>query len=152
MVKRYSVSAFKKITFCAAHRLKDHDGDCFNIHGHNYELLIGATSKMLDNGMVMDFAEIKARVKTWIDKHWDHSLIHQMGDKPMAEAVMAFNRVSDRKLKVFCTNAPPTAETLAMFLIERIMPDLFADTGVTVTALHIIETNSCFAAIHVDGD
>ncbi len=48
-------------TFSAAHCLRDYDGPCANLHGHNYHVEITVAGEKLNaGGMLMDFTELKA--------------------------------------------------------------------------------------------
>jgi 6-pyruvoyltetrahydropterin/6-carboxytetrahydropterin synthase len=51
-------------TFSAAHRLREYQGDCERLHGHNYRVEVVVQSPVLDAiGIVMDFRELKAMLK-----------------------------------------------------------------------------------------
>ena len=58
--------------FEMAHVLKDYDGPCKNIHGHSYKLFVTVAGTPISDksspktGMVMDFKDLKAIVKTHI--------------------------------------------------------------------------------------
>lgn len=59
----------KKIEISAAHSLTlDYESKCSRIHGHNWEITVYLRSKDLNqNGMIMDFAEIKRKVMDPLD-------------------------------------------------------------------------------------
>ena len=43
-------------TFSAAHQLKGYDGDCRNLHGHNYNVIaVVRTAKLNEIGIALDF-------------------------------------------------------------------------------------------------
>ena len=45
--------------FSAAHHLRDYDGKCAHLHGHNYKIEITVTGDELDDcGMLMDFGQL----------------------------------------------------------------------------------------------
>ena len=45
-------------TFSAAHQLKGYNGDCKNLHGHNYSVVVTMKSPELDSiGIAMDFSQ-----------------------------------------------------------------------------------------------
>jgi 6-pyruvoyltetrahydropterin/6-carboxytetrahydropterin synthase len=47
-------------TFAAAHNLREYEGECENLHGHNWRVEVCIASGELDRlGMVMDFRELK---------------------------------------------------------------------------------------------
>ena len=64
----------KKFSFELAHALHNYDGDCKNIHGHSYKLIITLIGPILNenenpkNGMVVDFKIIKNIVQEQIIK------------------------------------------------------------------------------------
>ena len=77
----------KSIEFCYGHRLLEHPGLCANLHGHNAKADVMLGSETLDHlGMVMDFSDVKAVLKSWIDATLDHTLI-LCKDDPMVEVL-----------------------------------------------------------------
>jgi len=60
---------------------------CANLHGHNAKADVMLGSETLDHlGMVMDFSDVKAVLKSWIDATLDHTLI-LCKDDPMVEVL-----------------------------------------------------------------
>ena len=54
----YEVS--KEIMISATHRVREHQGGCERIHGHNWKILVYVEAKELNNmGMVIDFKDLK---------------------------------------------------------------------------------------------
>ena len=48
-------------SFSAAHHLRDYEGPCARLHGHNYRVEITVAGKTpAANGMLLDFAQLKA--------------------------------------------------------------------------------------------
>lgn len=112
--------ALRRIQFCAGHRLMEHRGKCENLHGHNYVADIYIAAPTVDSvGRVVDFAEIKRVFKGWIDEHWDHGFI--LWDKD-EQAIRAIRAVQPHKLYLLDRN--PTAENLALHLLEVVGPKL----------------------------
>lgn len=94
-------------TFAAAHRLPDHEGKCFRLHGHTYglEVTVAGTPQTCGPaaGMVMDFAELRAQVNELVVDRLDHQLLNDVFDfVPTAEAVAgwAFERLQEAGLPV----------------------------------------------------
>ena len=78
----------KEIRFCYGHRLLDYDGECRHLHGHNGLVQITLVSEELDElGMVLDFADIKRFVKSWIDEHLDHKMLVRKDDPVLPHLV-----------------------------------------------------------------
>ena len=65
-------------TFSAAHQLKGYDGDCKNLHGHNYSVVVTMQSPDLDNiGIAMDFKILKSEVDALL-KGFDHKNLSEL--------------------------------------------------------------------------
>ena len=62
-------------TFSAAHQLKGYDGDCRNLHGHNYEVTVTVQAETLNEiGIALDFKRLKAAVDEVIAPYDHHNL------------------------------------------------------------------------------
>lgn len=97
----------KRFTFPMGHRLSKHKGRCLYIHGHNFLILLGLKSKILNaNDMVMDFSDVKEMVSEYIDK-LDHSLLLNNTDHKMAKIL------TEMGMHVNTIDHDPTAEKLA---------------------------------------
>ncbi|WP_019002257.1 6-pyruvoyl trahydropterin synthase family protein [Succinimonas amylolytica] len=76
----------KRIIISAAHFLKlDYTSKCTGMHGHNWVIDVYLKSPALDrNGMVMDFSEIKSKVKSVLD----HKVLNEViSVNPTAENI-----------------------------------------------------------------
>ncbi|MDE6719341.1 MAG: 6-carboxytetrahydropterin synthase, partial [Treponemataceae bacterium] len=50
--------------FSAAHFLRDYNGKCENLHGHNYKVFAHVRGKNLnEGGMLLDFSKLKSALK-----------------------------------------------------------------------------------------
>jgi 6-pyruvoyltetrahydropterin/6-carboxytetrahydropterin synthase len=94
-------------SFAAAHRLPDHEGKCFRLHGHTYglEVTVEGTPQQTGPaaGMVMDFADLRQRVNEVIVEKLDHQFLNDLFDfVPTVEAVAAwaFQRLVDEGVPV----------------------------------------------------
>lgn len=64
--------------FSAAHQVKGYVGDCADIHGHTYRVLVRIRAKNLDRlGMAMDFRRIKRSLHA-ITKRLDHKTLNRL--------------------------------------------------------------------------
>lgn len=132
----------RRLQFCAGHRLKDHEGKCAHLHGHNYVVLLTAEGETDEVGRVIDFSVLKERVGGWIEHHWDHGFLYWWEDTETGEALDA---LPDQKRFPMPHN--PTAENMARFLLENVCADVLADTGVRLVSVRVWETENCYAEV-----
>lgn len=79
----------KIFRFEAAHFLPKHKSKCKNLHGHSYKMIITIKGPLQeDNGMVMDFIDLKKIVKKHIIEKYDHKLLNDFYENPTAEVLV----------------------------------------------------------------
>jgi 6-pyruvoyltetrahydropterin/6-carboxytetrahydropterin synthase len=128
----FSVS--REIEFCYGHRLLNYAGKCRHLHGHNGRVMITFETAALDEqGMVLDFSEIKRVVNRWIDDHLDHRMILQRTDP----AVSVLQNLGE---PLFLMEVSPTAENIAKLIF-----DVAQEQGLPVTDVRLWETPRCCA-------
>ncbi|MHC1697822.1 MAG: 6-carboxytetrahydropterin synthase QueD [Geobacteraceae bacterium] len=69
-----------KITsnFSSAHNLMHYQGDCENLHGHNWKVDVSVTAQNLNKaGLGIDFKTLKAETKTLL-KTLDHKYLNEL--------------------------------------------------------------------------
>ena len=138
-----TVRCTRRIQFCAGHRIWGHENTCAHLHGHNYVALFHATAPELDPlGRVIDFSVLKSRLGRWIEENWDHGFVLHRDDR---EAIEAVRRVPGQKL--FLLDGNPTAENMALHLLEVVAPAELAGLGVEVVKVTLWETENCFAEV-----
>lgn len=81
--------------FDAAHHLPLHKGRCSQIHGHTYKVEVVLQGSVGEDGMVMDFYDLKRVVKKVIDE-LDHTNLNSVLENPTAETIASHIR---RRLK-----------------------------------------------------
>lgn len=107
-------------SFSAAHQLKGYDGDCRNLHGHNYEVTVTVAADTLNEvGIALDFKKLKAALDSVIAPY-DHHNLSELPD---------FQEIN------------PTSEVLAR-VIYRKMSALLNDGNVRVAKVRIGESAS----------
>ena len=85
--------------FASAHSLRNYPGDCARLHGHNWQVEVSVCSEVLDdNGIAIDFREIKKQTKLVIQR-LDHQYLNEI--KP-------FDVLN------------PTAENIAKYFFEEV--------------------------------
>ena len=62
--------------FSAAHRLRDYEGACERLHGHNYRVAVTVRGETSPPGMVADFKELKAALARVLDR-LDHAYLNE---------------------------------------------------------------------------
>jgi 6-pyruvoyltetrahydropterin/6-carboxytetrahydropterin synthase len=124
----------REINFCYGHRLLNYAGKCRHLHGHNGRLVITLQAASLDEqGMVLDFSEIKGVVGGWIDENLDHRMILNRTDP----AVAVFQGMNE---PLYLMDVNPTAENIA-----RLIFDVARQEGFPVIDVRLWETPGCCA-------
>jgi 6-pyruvoyltetrahydropterin/6-carboxytetrahydropterin synthase len=137
------ITATRKLTFCAAHRVLGHESKCKNLHGHNYTVMITAEALVLDDcGRVVDFSVLKDKVGGYINAYWDHGCILNQAD-PLLTLFAPTGTLDDHPCYALPKN--PTAENMAAYIGAIIAPQVLEEHQITVTQVDVWETENCFA-------
>lgn len=143
----------RKLEFDAGHRIPDHKSQCRNLHGHRYTLeitLVGAVIDVegsSDNGMIMDFSDVKSLAKQHLVDVWDHAFIAYEKDTAVLEFL---NSLPGHKTVII--DRIPTVENLARTAFD-ILKAVFHDrygTGLRLRKVVLHETPNCWAEISED--
>jgi len=87
--------------FSSSHFLKDYEGDCANLHGHNWKVAVEVRGMEVGrNGMLVDFTRVQAKLDEIADE-FDHTVINN-------HHYFKSNDIS------------PTAETIARYFYSRL--------------------------------
>ena len=78
-------SVTRSFRFEAAHQLPWHSGACRNLHGHSYRLEVTIEGPVGDQGVIIDFADLKAVVHREVVDRYDHAYLNDLIDNPTAE-------------------------------------------------------------------
>jgi len=124
------------------HRVFQHESKCAHLHGHNYRVHFTCEAEELDNiGRVIDFSDMKSRLCMWLEDHWDHKTLIWEND-PWAKVLPEI----DPTIVIVPFN--PTAENIAQHLVEVIVPQQLAGTGIKLVHCDVEETRKCSASFH----
>ncbi|MBO7122259.1 MAG: 6-carboxytetrahydropterin synthase QueD [Treponema sp.] len=106
--------------FAAAHFLRDYNGKCEALHGHNYKVFVHVRGKELnEGGMLLDFTQLKAAVKKVLAA-LDHT---NLNDNPF-----------------FDQN--PSAERIALYICQNVQAELDAQKkDVRLYSVDVFETD-----------
>lgn len=121
-------------SFDSAHFLARYNGKCRNIHGHRWRVVIEIAGENLDDGMVVDFTDIKATLKALTD-NLDHSLVMEKDTlKPQT-----YECLVDEGFRIMIMDFRPTAENFAKYFFDEIK-----NKGFNIRAAEVYETpNNC---------
>lgn len=97
-------------SFAAAHCLINYQGDCENLHGHNWRVEVTVRAGELDNaGLGIDFKILKAETNQLL-KMLDHKYLNELtpfsGLSPSSENISRFlyrelsNKLNNNNIKV----------------------------------------------------
>ena len=138
----------RRLEFDAGHRIPDHKSQCRHLHGHRYAIEITLAGDIIlqtgspVNGMVMDFADVKAIAKKHVVDVWDHAFLAYRGDTeivPFLQSLPWHNTV--------LLDVVPTAENLA-FEAFAILDAAYRDTygnHLRLDQVRLYETPNCWA-------
>ena len=140
----------RKLEFDAGHRIPDHASQCRNLHGHRYTVLITLTGEVADaegqsdNGMIMDFSDVKALANTHLVNVWDHAFLVYRGDTSVRTFL---DSLPDHKTVVL--ERVPTVENLAQAAFDILRPAFENRYGrsLALSRLTLYETPNCWAEI-----
>ena len=139
------LTIMRRIKFCAGHRLLGHGGKCEFFHGHNYVADFFVQGETQDAvGRVIDFSELKKRVKGWLAANWDHNFLIHHAD---VSARTALDTVEPSRYFLLPYN--PTAENMARYLLEEVCPEVLEGTGAKACQVRIWETDESYAEASV---
>jgi len=132
----------KEFSFELAHSLGFHNGQCSNLHGHSYKMIVTLRSQHLINGMVMDFTDIKDIVNRTIIQNYDHACVVNKNsqyefDKELIELLKKHNK------KLVLVDFYPTAEEMARHFYNMLDKEL--NQGIKVKEVILYETKSSCA-------
>ena len=135
--------ASKTIEIDMGHRVPNHKSKCSNPHGHRYSIEVFVDDKIIttpgasDEGMVIDFSDLKEVMMNEIDKIYDHSFVVYSGD----EFVEVFRKFIG--FKMIFVDFIPTAENLAKHWFDLVESELIK-RKIKTKAVRVYETpTSC---------
>ena len=103
-----------RLEFDAGHRIPNHKSQCRNLHGHRYALEITLSGDIInqketsEDGMVMDFSDVKKIARESVVDVWDHAFLVFKDD---SKVLNFLNSLPDHKTVIF--PSVPTAENMA---------------------------------------
>ena len=149
--KQTAISITRRLEFDSGHRIPNHDGQCRHLHGHRYAIEVTLTGEvadhpgMADDGMVLDFGDIKRLTNQHVVELWDHAFLVAKED----EAVLAFLATLPNHKTVVMEHVP-TVENLANAAFAILQPVFNQAFGgrLELSAVRLYETLNCWADVH----
>ncbi|OIO82785.1 MAG: 6-carboxytetrahydropterin synthase QueD [Gallionellaceae bacterium CG1_02_60_948] len=118
----------RRLEFDAGHRIPNHTSQCKHLHGHRYAIEITLAGDVItaegvsEQGMVMDFSDVKRIAKERVVDAWDHAFLVWCKDKVVLDFLQT---LPDHKTVVL--EAVPTAENLARIAFD-LLHEAYRDT------------------------
>jgi 6-pyruvoyltetrahydropterin/6-carboxytetrahydropterin synthase len=118
----------RRLEFDAGHRIPNHNSQCRHLHGHRYAIEITLSGNIIttegvsEQGMVMDFSDVKRIAKERVVDAWDHAFLVYRGDAMVLDFL---NTIPEHKTVVL--DVVPTAENLAKVAFD-LLDSAYRDT------------------------
>ncbi len=113
-------------SFAAAHCLTHYQGDCENLHGHNWKVEVSVTARELDRaGLGIDFKQLKGATNALL-KGLDHKYLNELAP---------FLDIS------------PSSENIARYLYEQLGASLNND-NIAVVMVTVWESDFACASYY----
>lgn len=129
----------KEFQFDAAHRLwSDHlseeqnfkvYGKCSKLHGHTYRLQVSVSGTVRDDGMILNFTELKTFVQETLLSRYDHAYLNELEEYD---------------------NLPVTAETMVCH-IYNVLDEELSPKDVLLQSVVLYETPTSWATMTREG-
>lgn len=117
------------VGFCGAHYLKDYEGPCARMHGHNYQVEVHLGGWELNaSGMLVDFKDVKKMIEGIVEP-FDHQVTNE---------IPPFDRLN------------PTAENMCRYIHDQLSQGL-SDSNIRVLKVGIWETEK-YGAFYSPGE
>jgi 6-pyruvoyltetrahydropterin/6-carboxytetrahydropterin synthase len=175
----------KEIEIDTSHRVFQHSSKCFSVHGHRYKIEVGVDDKIIavpgasNEGMVIDFSDLKQIMMEELDGGFDHGAIISENDymfkyalvdsikilfedeevyKILKNKIPYFKELEiqylkdkERKWKIKVVPFIPTAENLARHWYTLIKPRL-RERNISINHVKVWETPTSTAIYTKDDD
>lgn len=127
----------KEFKWEMGHRLPEHFGNCKNIHGHSYKMIVEFEGELNKNEMIIDFYDIDRIIKPLVEK-LDHAFLVNKND---TEVVEFLDRLKSKKLVVDFNS---TVENICKFVLDKIKKAELSE-NISSVSVRICETDEDYA-------
>jgi 6-pyruvoyltetrahydropterin/6-carboxytetrahydropterin synthase len=121
----------RRLEFDAGHRIPNHNSQCKHLHGHRYAIEITLSGEIIategasEQGMVMDFSDVKRIAKEKVVDAWDHAFLVYRGDRAVCDFLAGMPGH-----KTVVLDVVPTAEHLtqaAFAILDAAYQDVYGN-------------------------
>ncbi len=127
----------KEFRWEMGHRLIYHEGKCKNLHGHSYKMMVEFKGKPDNNGMVLDFYDVKEIIQPLIEE-LDHSFMVKSDD---AELIDVLDKL---KSKYILVDFHSTAENICYYFLDKIKSSKLP-SSIEKIKVRVFETETTYA-------
>lgn len=131
----------KQCQFDAAHVLTNHAGQCKNLHGHTYRVIVQVADTSDGNDMVIDFKDLKQVMRVTILDRFDHAFIFDQSSASECEIAAV---ITKHGMKSVGLPFRSTAENLARHFFREL------EGRVNVVSVKVYETPESCAEFRED--
>jgi len=125
----------KQCQFDAAHVLTNHAGQCKNLHGHTYRVVVEVADVSDGKDMVIDFKDLKQVICEIILERFDHAFVYNENSVSEREIAAV---IAKHGMKSVGLPFRSTAENLAKYFFREV------EGRVNVVSVKVYETpESC---------
>ena len=135
----------RRLEFDSGHRIPNHSSQCRHLHGHRYAIEVTISGKVIDTegapdqGMVMDYSEVKHVAQQTLVDIWDHAFLVFEKDHTVLDFLQSIPGHKTVVLDVI-----PTAENLALTAFG-ILDSAYAGKGLRLERVRLYETPNNWA-------
>ena len=121
-----------------SHRLPFHEGDCINIHGHSYKMLVVLEGEVNKNKMLIDFYDIDKIVNPLLSR-LDHAFLVDSNDNDMIDFL------ESKSFKKYEIDGFSTAEDISLYILNYLKPKIAEHKNINFVKIRIYETIDAWA-------
>jgi 6-pyruvoyltetrahydropterin/6-carboxytetrahydropterin synthase len=135
----------KSFEWDMGHRITQHQGRCYSIHGHRYKTVVWLGGNLNNQGMVLDYYQLSQIVDPIVEE-LDHSFMVYTEDKVMTkffEEVLCNSEIKPFKVK--WVSFESTAENIAKYIFDEVRKK-----ACNVEKVEVWETPKCCAVYSVE--
>jgi 6-pyruvoyltetrahydropterin/6-carboxytetrahydropterin synthase len=132
----------KEFSWEMGHRLTFHKGKCRNVHGHSYKMMIEFTGSPDEDGMVLDYYDVKDKIQPMVDE-LDHAFMVKDDDTELRDFLEKADYLH------IVVDFESTAENITWYFIRKIK-ELDLPANINRVKVRILETENTYAEDEIE--